>query len=334
MVEEQYAEPWRGPVASSLRADRVRAMTSSDAFIAAVVDEACGAPVRTRVRITEGFSNEVYAIDTTAGQQVIVRIHWYQRTPHFEAERWALDRCAAIGLPVPRLLLLRHLPVGNELHSVCVETRLPGQTLYSLLMTGALRPAEAQPVLTEVGQLLARLHTMPAAGFGRIDATGTGTASDARYEATPEMWQATATLGLARAAVAEAIQLLQEAEEFRHAPAPRLLHGDISPQQILVDAGTVGGLIDFEFPESGDPAAELAYWDFFQRERLPVRWLLAGYAREQPTTPAFARRLALWRLRLGLDKASYHAVRDDQDPILLAYIRQSILLDLAALRHP
>ena len=39
MAEERYAEPWRGLVASSQSADRVRAMTSSDAFIAAVVDE-------------------------------------------------------------------------------------------------------------------------------------------------------------------------------------------------------------------------------------------------------------------------------------------------------
>jgi hypothetical protein len=37
-------------------------------------------------------------------------------------------------------------------------------------------------------------------------------------------------------------------------------------------------------------------------------------------------------LRLGLDKASYHAVRENQAPTLLAYIQRSILVDLAALR--
>src|SRR5919199_4034373 len=116
-IEEHYRKPWRTPAVETLRQERVRAMTSPDAFIAAMVERASGSPPRTKTRITEGFSNEVYAVETADGRQFIVRIHWYQQAPHFEAERWALARCADVGLPAPRLLLLHHEPVGRELHS-------------------------------------------------------------------------------------------------------------------------------------------------------------------------------------------------------------------------
>src|SRR5262245_16082680 len=113
----------------ALRRARIAAMTSPDEVIAAAVVAACGTPLAHKVRITEGFSNEVYAADTIDSQSVIVRIHWYQQAPHFEAERWALARCAEVGIAAPRLLWLSHLPVGDDIHSVCVETRLPGATL-------------------------------------------------------------------------------------------------------------------------------------------------------------------------------------------------------------
>jgi len=60
---------------------RARAMTSADEVIATAVAEACGSPLASKRRITEGYSNEVYRASTTHGQEVIVRIHWWSAAP-------------------------------------------------------------------------------------------------------------------------------------------------------------------------------------------------------------------------------------------------------------
>ncbi len=74
---------------------RVRAITSAHEVIATAVAEACGSPLASKRRITEGYSNEVYGASTTHGQEVIVRIHWWSAAPHFQAERWALTRAVS-----------------------------------------------------------------------------------------------------------------------------------------------------------------------------------------------------------------------------------------------
>lgn len=233
--DNHYRDPWRTASGGALRRERIRATTSPDSFIAAMVKRASGSSLRAKARITEGFSNEVYAVETVDGQHLIVRIHWYQDTPHFEAERWALARCAEVGLPAPRLLLLHHEPVGDELHSVCVETRLAGQTLYRLLTSGTLRPTEARPLLEEAGQLLQRLHAVSTTGYGRIDAEGRGASPKLKFMLTTEMMRGARTIGLSDQESAHAAQFLEQAPLSWQAGDPKLLHGDLSPQQLMVN---------------------------------------------------------------------------------------------------
>ena len=47
---------------------------------------------------------------------------------------------------------------------------------------------------------------------------------------------------------------------------PRLCHGDCATTNILVDQGHVVALIDWEWANGGDPAANVAYWDFWQED--------------------------------------------------------------------
>ena len=84
--------------------ERIRAMTSPDDLIYRIVERAAHSPLAHKVRVTEGFSNEVYQATTEDGQRLIVRILW--DSPHFQPEAWALKRCEAIDLPAPRILLL------------------------------------------------------------------------------------------------------------------------------------------------------------------------------------------------------------------------------------
>lgn len=318
------------------RLERLKWMTSPPSVVRDAVEEACLSPLATMTRITEGFSNEVYGVSTADGQQVIVRIHW--SSPYFEEEQWALDQCASLNLPTPRFLLLRQEPA----YSICVETHLPGQTLFALLTKGELTSISARPLLVAAGAHLAKLHSISTSGWGRINVQGVGQAiqwSDLLHPIIDDIYQAARNLHLTQHDVDEALQLIQEHILLFADISPRLLHGDFSPQHILVHEGQVSGFIDFEFPRSGDPAWEFAYWDYytgqqpFRGPRIPTSWLLEGYQSVVPCDATFEQRVVVGRLELGLQLLAYHGIRDDQEPAFLAFLRQNFMQDLEKLRH-
>jgi len=111
---------------------RIKALTSSDELITRVIERAGYSPPFAKVRITEGFSNEVYRVKTASNQELIVRIHWYE-SPYFAPEAWALTQCETYGIQSPRFLYLEQNLPGDIPRSVCIETVLPGRTLHSLL---------------------------------------------------------------------------------------------------------------------------------------------------------------------------------------------------------
>jgi hygromycin-B 4-O-kinase len=67
-----------------------------------------------------------------------------------------------------------------------------------------------------------------------------------------------------------------------YADRPRLCHGDCATTNILVDGGRVSALIDWEWAKGGDPAANIAYWAFWQDDREALDALLGGYGAGAP----------------------------------------------------
>lgn len=319
------------------RQERIRAMTSPDDLICRIVERAAHSPLSHKVRVTEGFSNEVYQSTTEDGQRLIVRIHW--DSPHFQPEAWALKRCEAIDLPAPRILLLEQELPGNVPRSACVETYLPGRTLHSLLEERVYLPQDCQPLLIELGSLLARLHTIPTRGFGRIDGTGTGAARTwADYLPTQpdqQLLQAAENIGIDLDQIRVAGRLLADQLPMWEPVQPRLLHGDISLSHVMVDQDQVCGLIDFEFPGSGDPAMDLAYWgcwDAYRGFSLPLEWILEGYRQKAEVEATFLFRISACRLQLSLELLRYHGIQDASSPGMRAYLQGRFQRDLMAMQ--
>ena len=98
--------------------------TSSEVIQGAVL-KATGSAMAEQQRIIAGETNEVYSATTEAGPEVIVRIHHGPRN-RFEKERWALDRCAEVGVPAPMMLFVESL---NDTTHICVESKLGGESL-------------------------------------------------------------------------------------------------------------------------------------------------------------------------------------------------------------
>ena len=84
-----------------------------------------------------------------------------------------------------------------------------------------------------------------------------------------------------------------------------LLHGDYTPEHILLSEGGISGVIDFENCLSDDPAYDFAWWDYFRGDELPVAWLIEGYG-DAPSS--LARRMTLAKLHLALGFVEYYSI--------------------------
>ena len=328
----------------TLRAERVEASTSSEEEIARVIQAACGSPVQHSIRITEGLSNEVQWITTADGQDVMYRANWYCREPHFENEKWALEQCGRVAVPAPRVLYLEHGLPGNPQRSVCVTTRLEGESLKDLVDGGAVSVEAFHRLLTETGSLLGKLHGVRTEGFGRLDAHGRGKTRDWR-SAYPEnidrdrLRASAHSVGLRWSLVEDALKILKDHVELGNHVQPRLLHGDWWLEHIIVHDGRVSGLIDFEFCEGGDPAWETdwsaefitGWWDAFTgKESIPVptRPLIDGYRQTGPMEGTFMHRSEWLRLWGGLGGLCHHGVNDVNTAGMMKFLNWRFREDL------
>lgn len=228
-----------------------------DAIVDEFVQRACGSPVRTRSRIVGGEGNEVWRIATEAGGDLIVRIsHWTD----FTAEQWATEQARDARVPVPEILLVDHrVRVGDRQLAIWIHRTIHGQPLDRVQNTGTLRRLTAQ-----AGELLARIHTVQLVGHESLDAHEHGVVPSFLADLRWDDHAADAALrnGVSRAELADARRLLETHASLWASP-PRLLHGDWLAEHVLVRDDAVVGIIDFGNTRVGDPAFDLAYWQFF-----------------------------------------------------------------------
>ena len=324
---------------------RIQLITSLDQDIEDIVQAACNSAIRYKERITVGYSNEVYAITTHKGQEVIVRIHWYE-SPYFENEKWALERLANEGLPVPRIVYLAHHLPGEIPRSACVQTRLAGESLETMIASASITEAELHPLLFNLGQLLRRVHAVSMTGFGHIKTNGQGTASTWRQAYLTELpreraYKAAVHVGLQPNIIVEAIDLLTQYAELGDKVRPCLLHGDFNLQNVLVADGQITGLIDFEFCESGDAAKEVPLgkrdsggWSrFFGRQPIPSQWMADGYFDGIPLDETFEKRMMWFRLANSFSGLAYHGVNDKDNVRFMNFLREQFPRDLAKMQE-
>jgi aminoglycoside phosphotransferase (APT) family kinase protein len=63
--------------------------------------------------------------------------------------------------------------------------------------------------------------------------------------------------------LAVALDSLERARPLLDAQSPGLVHGDVQPFNLLVQADRVTGVLDWEAAKSGPPAFDLGWWDWF-----------------------------------------------------------------------
>lgn len=267
---------------------------------------------------------ETYQVDT--GQRsLIVRL---SALPPAASRREAavLEACRDRGLPVARVLHIG--PIGSDDLHAAIQERLPGEPLDP---AGYAHDCPRFDGLVEAsGGLLARLHGIATSGFGSL--VGPLRGAFPHWAQVIDLWRPALrssggepfrTLGLSLLDLEPRMGLL--AELTAQAP-PRLLHGDFKLEHVLVEDGSVSGLLDLECALSGDPLWDLARWSTFNPAAGTWACFLAGYGAALPADLPL--RLALYRIRQSVEIGLHALATGNQGR--LAQLKRNLDQDLRA----
>lgn len=249
-------------------------VTAPRPIINAVVRSVCGREVERLVRLTGGGMNEAYRVEFQGAVTVVARIA-SQPAPWFTDEEHIMAQARNVGVPTPEVLGVEHVEHDGELLSFSIQQCLPGRSLADLV--NELSTSDVERFVMDSGELLARVHSViPDRGV--------------RHELQPPEERVVAqvahivdkALGPAAAEVVErGAVLLREEVMTRPPPAVSLAQGDFLPKNLLIDKGTIVGVIDWEFAGPASPAFDLARWEVSAGDPLHNRsdLLRRGYAR-------------------------------------------------------
>lgn len=301
------------------------AFNTSAGTIALVVQKAVSSKPVSSKKIILGEENEVYDITTENGRQVILRIS-HSSEPRFKEEKWALDSCRNVGVPTPRILLIDQ--IDNEM-LVCVEEKLPGRPLGEVYQRGTI-DSNSKNLVLKAGKILAKIHSIKVEGFGQLDQNGKGkfkTWEDYMLnDNNDELRRVVKKTGIDLNYIDKAFEILIKHKVIYQTIEPRLLHSDFSAKHLLIEKNEITGVLDMENCKGGDITRDFAWWDYFNRNRFPVEWLIEGYGDSQVFTPEFKMKMKLSSLQLGIILLYYYEITHNQNGI--NYTKEKLVEDI------
>ncbi len=196
-------------------------------------------------------------------------------------------------MPTAQVLGLKQLDHHGELLSFSIQQFLPGRTLEEL--SGELSAPDLERLVIDAGELLARVHSV-------VPDRERGIRHELRLPEQRIVAAAARLVGEALGpAAAEVVkrgaEVLRQEATTRPAPPFSIAQGDFLPKNLMINGGTIGGVIDWEFAGPAPPAFDLARWEVSAGDPLHDRSDLVrrGYARVADPevaaaglTPAFA----------------------------------------------
>jgi aminoglycoside phosphotransferase (APT) family kinase protein len=228
-------------------------------------------------RIHGGWSKQMYSVDATirqAGDTVrralILRINAPDGPAilrnHRLAEHLLLNRLRQhTSLPVPRSLVVDASGTLFGAEAMILE-RLAGNPKISTIAGN-----EVSSVAEHLVELLAQLHTAPRSLLnpdGSLDdPQGFGLRTDSWDDYIESSCHAWEQRYRERAFDALPVTYDSFCTMRRSKPRPLplvVLHGELNPNNLIVDGGRITGIIDWERAHIGDPREDLAWFKYFE----------------------------------------------------------------------
>ncbi len=205
---------------------------------------------------------------------------WVVRAPRRTAAAMMIDvEARLLPLLAPRLPVAVPQPAGwcplPEGGRCVVYPFVPGTPLFP----ADLVPGE--PLAAELGRVLAAVHDLPPELLDEAGAP-TYTAEEYRQRRLSDVDRAAATGHVPAALLTRWEKALEQVGKWRFAATP--VHGDLAAEHVLVEHGSVSGIIDWGEARVADPADDLA-WVVLGADDAALDAVLESYAmarHEQP----------------------------------------------------
>jgi aminoglycoside phosphotransferase (APT) family kinase protein len=238
-----------------------------------------GAKLEAVTRLAGGVSADVRRLDLCLADgspsRVVVRAHGASHSGHAAVLEYQLLRALYRGgVPVPKPL---HVDVSGEV--------LADPFLVMAFVDGAtaIPVAQEDRCIDEMANVLGRLHAFATADLPLLPA---------RIDPLPDLLDY-----LPEGAEWEPLRIhLRSLGDTAYVGAPKLLHGDFWPENLLWRNGAVVAILDWEDAALGDPLSDVAC------SRVELRYRF-GKGAMQRFTEAYGRyevvdvwRLALWQV--------------------------------------
>jgi len=158
----------------------------------------------------------------------------------------AHEQLTALDVPIPELLLLDHAG-GHMAADVALVQDVPGTSLEALLAADA---ATAVPVLERLRATLRRMESASHPTYGKVSAPA-GTAPDFPEAVLQRALRHVDSAAIREPRIAAAAEQLRDAlwtlaAQVRPRTRYSLVHGELGPDHVLVDAAGLPVLIDIE----------------------------------------------------------------------------------------
>lgn len=283
-------------------------------------------PVGAVARFSQGSVTGAYRIDfaDAASAPVVLKTYDLQNPWWAGKEARALSFLTEHGIDISPRLLAFNKSADTLGGRACVVSSLrPGRTLEEL--NGELTPAQWHEVYRQLGEVLRRLHDIPADAYGYVtdgiqDPLPDNSAHMARL--VERDLRAFREHG-ADPVLADEIEacFADRATAFAECARPVYCHGDVHEPNLLAElsadgACTLTGLLDPQNLHAADPLMEFVRLDAFslQGDATKIAGLLAGYgadtAADRPGEwpEAWRSRMPLYRITLALELYNWFAM--------------------------
>lgn len=239
-------------------------------LISAAVKEATGHDIDTQRRIVAGEVSEVYDIGIGLESNVIVRITNGEK-PEYEQERWALEECKKVGgIPIPEILLIKHIPEDGKIRSICIQKKLPGDVLErGSIDFDSFDKNRKRRIINRAGEILSRIHSVAVDGFGRIDGKGKGEVSSfqevmrGHLKHIDDFMKIADEAGIDRKVLKQIFEVLEAQAHVAPNIQPILSHNDFNTKHIMIgEDDEVTGIIDWGDVCGDTPLGDFAQWDY------------------------------------------------------------------------
>jgi aminoglycoside phosphotransferase (APT) family kinase protein len=197
---------------------------------------------------SRGYDHKVYIAESDK-QDVVIRIPVKEKNKLF-AQAWAFKEWFKLGIPVPKILVMTD--------KYLIEERIYGTDMDEIKLNSKQR----KNIYYELGKHAKKMHTIKTKKFGYIVKEFEGETDSWKDWIYVDFCSNLSELQKAnlidRELLEKSKKYIDENKNILSNVEPKLLHGDLTPKNLIINNGKLSGIIDASDSISGDPYYDIA----------------------------------------------------------------------------